>query len=209
MENKFNIHDFKKYHLGCGPVFLPGYLNIGFWQHLGHGTAYQDPNGVTGTTLLNYDLTKGIPAADESLDVIYHSHFLEHLTYTDGWEFLKQCHSKLKNGGIHRIVVPDLELWINAYFTNDPFIFDKYREEVLDNDTQLYRTKASVFMGMLHNHEHKCGWDYETLAYALEKIGFKNIRKTMFQESILPEIKEIEPYGPLRALESLCVECER
>jgi predicted SAM-dependent methyltransferase len=195
--------------LGCGPVFLRGYLNIGYWTQLAPGVAYKDPNGVTGTVLLNHDLSKGIPAADNSLDVIYHSHFLEHLTYKEGWSFLKECHEKLKPGGVHRIVVPDLELWINSYFTKDQFIFEKYREEVLDNDKEMYSTRAAIFMGMLHNHEHKCGWDYETLEYVLSKVGFKQIRRTMFQESSLQEIKEIEPYGPLRALESLCVECLR
>jgi hypothetical protein len=29
----------------------------------------------------------------------------------------------------------------------------------------------------------------------------------MFQESILSDIQDIEPYAPLRAAESLCVEC--
>jgi hypothetical protein len=62
-------------------------------------------------------------------------------------------------------------------------------------------------MGMLHNHGHKCGYDFEMLKLAMERAGFSRIRKTLFQESDLPEIKEIEPYIPIKAMESLCVEC--
>ena len=62
-------------------------------------------------------------------------------------------------------------------------------------------------MGMLHNHEHKCGYDWETLRWVLERVGFKRIRKVLFQESDLPDISTIEPYSPLRSLESICVEC--
>ena len=209
MDGQLSLNSFTKYNLGCGDVFLKGYLNVGYWQQLVPGSAYKDPNGVTGTYLLNHDITKGIPAGDNTLDVTYHSHFLEHLSYKDGWTFLRECYRVLKPGGIHRIVVPDLELWIKAYYTNDNFISDKYLEHALENDKELYGTKAAVFMGMLHNHEHKCGWDFEMLEYVLKKIGFHSVRKVMFQESVLPEIAEIEKYGPLRALESLCVECVR
>ena len=62
-------------------------------------------------------------------------------------------------------------------------------------------------MGMLHNHGHKMGYDFETLQYVLKQTGFTNVKKTMFQESQLTDIQEIEPYAPLRAAESLCIEC--
>jgi predicted SAM-dependent methyltransferase len=205
----FNLANYTKYNLGCGDKFFKNYLNVGYWSQLQHGVAYQNPNGIQDTVMLNYDLSKGIPAADGSLDVTYHSHFLEHLSYKDGWQFLRECYRALKPGGIHRIVVPDLELWMRAYVSNDNFIFDKYLQHALSGDRELYGTKAAVFMGMLHNHEHKCGWDYEMLADVLKKIGFRSIEKLMFQESQLPEIRDVEPYDPLRAIESLCVECVR
>ena len=62
-------------------------------------------------------------------------------------------------------------------------------------------------MGMLHNHGHKYGYDFKTLKWVLEYAGFKDVRQTLFQESDLAEIKEMEPYDPLRTMESLCVEC--
>lgn len=113
----------------------------------------------------------------------------------------------MRPGGLHRIVVPDLEVFAKAYIDRSGVLLDKYREHVLKDDIELYRTPASIFMGMLHNHEHKWGWDWDTLKWALERQGFKRVRRTLFQESDFDDIETMEPYTPLRCLESLCVEC--
>jgi predicted O-linked N-acetylglucosamine transferase (SPINDLY family)/predicted SAM-dependent methyltransferase len=196
-----------RFHLGCGIIFLKGWLNIGHWHHLEQGKLYANPNQAEGTVLLNHDLRLGIPAADNSLDAAYHSHMLEHLSYKDGLAFLKEIHRVLKHGGLHRIVLPDLEAFAKAYVTDDDLLLRKYKDHVLADEADIYQTKASIFMGMLHNHGHLCGWDWETLKWALERAGFKRVERKLFQESDLPDIKTIEEYGPLRAMESLCVEC--
>jgi predicted SAM-dependent methyltransferase len=198
---------FKKFHLGCGTIFIKDYLNIGWWDHLGASTLYANPNGVDGSYLYNHDLVQGIPAADNSLDVVYHSHMLEHLSYAEGIAFIAACYRVLKPGGILRVLVPDLELWANNYTNNNTFFFDEYRRGALGDDKALYPTKGSVFMGMLHNHDHKCGYDFDTLKSLLERAGFGRIRRTMVQDSDLPDIATVEPYFPLKALETLCVEC--
>ena len=199
--------NFKKFHLGCGIIFLKNYLNIGFWTNLEQNKLYANPNGVADTVLLNYDLTNGIPASDNSLEVVYHSHMLEHLTNNEGIEFLRECNRVLQPGAIMRLLVPDLESFSKKYVEGDDFFFDAYRKEALDNDSNLYQTRGAIFMGMLHNHGHMMGYDFETLQYVLKQTGFTNVKKTMFQESQLTDIQEIEPYAPLRAAESLCIEC--
>jgi ubiquinone/menaquinone biosynthesis C-methylase UbiE len=199
--------NFNKFHLGCGIIFLKNYLNIGYWTNLEQNKLYEHPNGVQDTVLLNFDLTNGIPASDNSLDVVYHSHMLEHLTNTEGIQFLKECNRVLKPGAFMRLLVPDLGAFSKKYIEKDDFFFDAYRKEALANDIVLYPTRGAVFMGMLHNHGHKMGYDFETICHILNQIGFTDIRKTMFQESQLSDIKDIEPYAPLRAAESLCVEC--
>lgn len=198
---------FKKFHLGCGTIFIPNYLNIGWWPHLGESTLYSNPNGVLNTYLYNHDLVKGIPAADNSLEVVYHSHLLEHLTNVEGVDFIAACYRVLQPGGILRILVPDLELWSKKYIDGDQFFFDEYLRVGLANNKELYPTNGAIFMGMLHNHGHKMGYDFETLTGILERAGFHRIRRTMVQDSDLPDIVEVEPYFPLKALESLCLEC--
>ena len=198
---------FKKFHLGCGTIFIRNYLNVGWWPHLGESTLYTNPNGVEGTYLYNHDLVKGIPAADNSLEVVYHSHLLEHLTNIEGIDFIAACFRVLQPGGILRVLVPDLELWAKNYVDKNLFFFDEYRRIGLADNKDLYPTIGSIFMGMLHNHGHKMGYDFDTLKTILERTGFVRIRRTMVQDSDLTDIVEVEPYFPGKALESLCVEC--
>lgn len=59
--------------------------------------------------IMVHNLAKGVPFPDNSVDAVYHSHILEHLDRPIGQLFLREVHRVLKPGGIHRIVVPDLE----------------------------------------------------------------------------------------------------
>lgn len=65
--------------------------------------------------VLRHDLRKGIPFADGVADAVYHSHLLEHLDRDAVPGFLAEVKRVLKPGGIHRIVVPDLEVDARAY----------------------------------------------------------------------------------------------
>jgi hypothetical protein len=116
---------------------------------------------------------------------------------------------RLKPGGIMRLLVPDVELWINNYHNNDTAFFDAYRRQILADNIRLYKTKGAVLMGMLHLWGHRWGYDFETLDWLLSDTGFTNIRRTLFQESRISDICRVEPYSPLRGMESLCVECQK
>ncbi len=56
-----------------------------------------------------HDLRRGIPFGPDSVDAVYHSHLLEHLSRAEAEHFLLEIRRVLKPGGIQRIVVPDLE----------------------------------------------------------------------------------------------------
>jgi predicted SAM-dependent methyltransferase len=199
---------FKKYNLGCGPKIYENFLNIGFWSQLENGRIYKDLNGTSNTFMLNHDLRNGVPAADNSLDLAYHSHMLEHLSYQDGIIFLKECFRVLKPGGTMRILVPDLELWINAYVNNNTFFFDQYRRYG-GIDPDIYVTKAAVFMGMLHNHEHRCGYDFESLKWLVEYVGFSDVKRTLYALGEVENLEVLESTDPLKTMESLCIECKK
>lgn len=88
-------------NLGCGGRYHPGWVNIDF-------TARSE-------SVIAYDLSKGIPAADNTYDVVYHSHLLEHFSKDDAPRFLQECLRVLRPGGILRVVVPDLETIARHY----------------------------------------------------------------------------------------------
>jgi predicted SAM-dependent methyltransferase len=90
-------------NLGCGYRINDTWTNVDF--------------SATGKDVIVYDLTKRIPFPDESFDVVYHSHVLEHFSKTGAEAFLKECSRVLRPKGILRVVVPDLEQIARNYLT--------------------------------------------------------------------------------------------
>jgi predicted SAM-dependent methyltransferase len=88
-------------NLGCGKQFHPAWTNIDFIS--------------TTPEVMAWDLTKGLPFENETFDVVYHSHFLEHLSKPQASELLQDCYRVLRRGGILRVVVPDLEQIVRSY----------------------------------------------------------------------------------------------
>lgn len=90
-----------KLNLGCGGRFRDGWVNVNFTS--------------TGPGVIAANLGKGIPFPDESFDVVYHSHLLEHFTKPAVAGFLKECYRVLKPSGVIRVAVPDLEAIARNY----------------------------------------------------------------------------------------------
>jgi predicted SAM-dependent methyltransferase len=91
-------------NLGCGSRYHKAWTNIDFVS-IGEGVQA-------------HNLLQGIPFSDESFEVVYHSHVLEHFGKTDAINFIRECHRVLKKGGIIRIAVPDLERIAKEYIYN-------------------------------------------------------------------------------------------
>ena len=85
----------KYLNLGCGYHFNSQWVNIDFSK--------------TGEGVIGHNLLKGIPFADNTFEVVYHSHVLEHFQKDDAKKFIDECYRVLKPGGIIRVVIPDLE----------------------------------------------------------------------------------------------------
>jgi predicted SAM-dependent methyltransferase len=56
-----------------------------------------------------HNILNGFPFPENSFDVVYHSHVVEHIPKEKAIYFLKECFRVLKPGGVLRVVCPDLE----------------------------------------------------------------------------------------------------
>ena len=61
------------------------------------------------------DIVKGLPVNNSKCDGVYCSHILEHLSLHDFRLALRNTYQILKNGGIFRCVLPDLEFAARTY----------------------------------------------------------------------------------------------
>ena len=204
---------FQRYHVGCGGVLVEGFLNIDGEEAVVPGAPLADVPVRVGTNpetyFLKHELRSGVPATSNSLDFIYHSHFLEHLDDREGRTFLQECHRVLKPGKRMRVAVPDLNLWIGNYVSGNQAFFDWYRKTYLGDDARRYPTHGSVFMGMVYNWGHRMAYDFDTLSALLTQCGFDGVEVQDWGVSAsLPEIRSLEGQSD-RRFESLVIECSK
>lgn len=135
-----------KVHLGCGEVYLDGWVNV-------------DISNESAADRLD-DVATLETIADESCDIIYASHLLEHFSRLEYDNVLRIWWQKLKPGGLLRLAVPDIESVLAWY-----------------NGSNLDELLGILYGGQRDSFDyHKMGFDQESLSTKLRELGFKNIK---------------------------------
>ncbi|MEQ1749543.1 MAG: methyltransferase domain-containing protein [Prosthecobacter sp.] len=88
-------------HLGCGRLNVPGFVNVDARPH---------------AHIHHLSTVEKLPfIEDETVDLVYVSHCLEHISHLKVSAVLKEWKRVLKVGGCLRIAVPDFNAIIDAY----------------------------------------------------------------------------------------------
>ncbi len=143
------------------------------------------------------DLTRPLPIADSTFDGIFSEHVQEHFGLEEGTELLRECYRVLVPGGVIRMVMPDAEKVMRAYF---------------DDPAELVRRRGSpgsppmeaVNAYFRQRYEHQCLYDMELARHALGQAGFTAIEKVSIGEGKSPA--ELRLDNPKYEWESLYVE---
>lgn len=152
-------------------------------------------DAMTGQ-IKGHDLRKGIPFKDGSADVVYHSHVLEHIDRGAVPGFFAEILRVLKPGGVHRIVVPDLEQQAREYLRSLDLLIrgvgraEDHEEAVHVLIEQLVRREAygsstlppvrrrmeNLLLGdaRKRGETHQWMWDRVSLPRELLAAGFKD-----------------------------------
>lgn len=160
-------------HLGCGPNRLPGWINI-------------DAHPAE----LALDLRWQLPFATGSVELVFMSHVFEHLYYPEeASAVLAEIHRVLIDGGRLRLIVPDIELCINAYVERNEAFFSQRRHTWkwwAPATTRLEDFLSYAGAGPRASHfleGHKFGYDFETLKHALLRAGFSSVLRSTYMGS--------------------------
>jgi len=137
------------------------------------------------------DLTAPLKQPDNSVDVVYTEHVLEHLEFTDAVLFFKEAFRVLKPGGIIRTVCPFIDVMAGHIANSrgkDRRLFDEYfknsiapyypsqiaqMEEIGINPSDHWQ--PFLIDSLVKNHGHKFIWDRALMTHVLERIGFSEI----------------------------------
>jgi predicted SAM-dependent methyltransferase len=157
------------------------------------------------------DITKGLPEANNSSDGVYSSHTLEHLALEDLRTALSNTHKILKQGGIFRLVVPDIEFLARNYIKelesgNTEAALHFIGATLLGKEKKS-KTLISKVSEIFGNSHHLWMWDYNSLAKELAKAGFNTIRRCEFNDSEDKMFKKVEREG--RFICALAIECKK
>jgi len=163
--------------LNCGSfttMFHHGWINIDIHPLQEWGKAY-------GYIYKQYDL-KTVPYDNNTVDLAYCCHMLEHLSYNDGQRFLNECYRVMKPGAVLRLLLPDPRVLIQKYLDGTLGDFDELNDGCASTPNQIAKFWTLLFSG------HQSSYDFITLESALKKAGFDQIVQVGFRKSVSKQI---------------------
>lgn len=134
MKNQMNNNKF--INIACGG----SYILDEQWTNLDYQPAHP--------SIRKANLLGKLPFSDNSCDVVYSSHFLEHIPKSTVPLFLKECHRILKSDGKIRLVLPDLENICQEYLSSRKS--GKHEQAdfcIIELIDQCVRTKSGGMLG--------------------------------------------------------------
>ena len=172
-------------NVACGPQVLAGFVNLDLYP--------------STPDVIGWDCRRALPLRSASAVGIRVEHFLEHLEPREELPaFLLDCARALRPRGVLRVVVPDAERYLRAYCRGD---LQGFRElGVSDPFPWDLPTRMDIVNHVFHQwHEHRWGYDFETLADRLRSAGFARIERTDYKRSLDPVLaadrEEHAPYS--------------
>lgn len=155
------------------------YLNVGCGWNTPDGFINLDYEWHTRVDLV-WDLAKPLPFADNSMDGIYTEHCLEHVTHQVARFALSEFRRVLKPSASLRVIVPDAELYFGLYaqFKAGQAPAVPYQPDPLPPET----TPLMAMLPIFFDHQHRYGYDFETMALFLKQAGFQQIERASFRQ---------------------------
>jgi hypothetical protein len=155
------------------------------------------------------DIVAGLPVPAASCQGVYASHVLEHLCREDFHRALDNTRNILREGGIFRLVVPDLE-WAASEYIRNLRAGNYEANAVFLQATLLGREKRvrgirDLVYSWLRTSAHLWMWDGPSLAQALRDHGFRNVRQCQFgdcEDSMFALVEEEGRFEHAAAVEA-------
>lgn len=153
--------EYKKIHLGCGKINIPGFVNVDLakFSHINYR------HGIDKLPMFK----------NNSAELIYTCGAFEYFDRTEAPVVLKEWRRVLKKGGVLRISVPNFESIIKVYL--------KYKN--LDGRGILGPLFGRwPIPGINKIIYQKTVYDYKSLKNLLENNGFTNIKKYDWRKTV-------------------------
>jgi predicted SAM-dependent methyltransferase len=135
-----------KLHLGCGDMILPGFMNCDLYS----------PQAQVKCDVMH------LPYEDDSIEVIYNAHLIEHFDFFEAYHLLAEWKRVLIPGGILAVETPNFEALCKALV------------EAPEHD-RVYLYDQFFGKPWVPGHAHKFLYTPAQLWGTLKNAGFNNI----------------------------------
>jgi SAM-dependent methyltransferase len=197
---KTNDNGYPKYamklHLGAFDKSCDGWINTDITPHLfiaripfltfflyklrliSKERYLQHKDGVF-SRLKYLNVTRKFPYPNNSIDVVFCSHLLEHLYPDEAIFCLRQVYRVLRKNGIFRIAIPDLDSLIQKYDCNNP---DEFVKSIYEAQNRKHDIK---------NSHH---WQYNSVSITqkLKDAGFSEVCILSYKVGQCPDIDKLD-----------------
>jgi predicted SAM-dependent methyltransferase len=142
---------------------------------------------------------KHFPLEGNTFDYIFAEEVIEHLIFREGRQMLLECFRILKPGGKIRLTTPDLNFLVSLYHPEKTELQKRYISHIikchLPDLKEIYpRQEVFVINNNFRAWGHKFIYDYDTLSYAMSKIGFVDIKRYSIRESDDENLRGLESH---------------
>ncbi len=153
----------RKLHLGAGPNVLDGWFNT-------------DACPIDKRVFF-IDVSRKLPVDDRTFDYLFSEHLIEHLTYMDALDMLKECHRIIRPGGRIRIATPDIDKIIQLRAAEKSDLQQRYVKWHIDTFFPGVGVYDDIFVinNAFSGFGHKFLYDESTLRSFMTKAGFIKI----------------------------------
>lgn len=178
-----------KLNLGSGPVrncpegFDKGWVNVDF-----RGGDKEDI--WKDAEYLTFDMTiTNWPIEGNTVDCIFASHIIEHITYPNLLPVIKECYRILKPGQPIRILCPDPRIFIaNWQAKNKQFLIDSYGQDNYDRWDYEHNPHIGSSDMFFHEHyDHYVCPSIDLIMIMMIKAGFSEVYELNYGNTKFPQ----------------------
>jgi predicted SAM-dependent methyltransferase len=159
----------QRLHLGCGNNIIEGWANVDIQSN---------------RKVIGWDLTECLPVRDQTIDLIFCEHFIEHVTLERAKTLLADCYRVLRAGGILRLSTPSLKKLVDEYLSG--------RTSEWWDVGWRPATSCQMLNEGLREWGHQFVYDACELGRLLEEAGFREVTQVAWRESTTPALRNLE-----------------
>ena len=130
--DKIDVENRRFYNIGAGSFRHQAWTNVDYYSE------HYQKNPID----INYNLLEiePLPLPDESANIVYSSHTIEHITNNAAQNMFDESYRILKKNGFLRITAPDIDLHYQSILHNDLY-FWKWHLKGMGKDTEKISLK--------------------------------------------------------------------